>query len=100
MFFGLSDVGCLVVQDLGLFLVFGMLDLFRFFGFWMLSCSGCWIFLFSVFRILIRVLLGFRRILGCFRLLIQRCKRWVEMGNLFDQGWESPDESGDCPTNG
>jgi hypothetical protein len=38
--------------------------------------------------------------IGCFRLLIQRCKRWVEMGNLFDQGRDLPDESEDCPTNG
>jgi hypothetical protein len=38
--------------------------------------------------------------LDCFRLLIQRCKRRVEIGNLFDQGIDLPDESEDSPTNG
>ena len=35
-----------------------------------------------------------------FRLLIQRCERWREIGNLFDKGKISPDEGDECPTNG
>jgi hypothetical protein len=42
---------------------------------------------------------GFRG-LDCFRLLIQRCKRRGEIGNLFDKREDMPDESDECPTNG
>lgn len=89
-----AHFGCWMV------LAFRILDTFGFSnGCWMLSCSGSWI------------VFGFSDIdwgsswlssqdIGCFRLLIQRCKRRVEMGNLFDQGRDSPDESKDCPTNG
>jgi hypothetical protein len=41
----------------------------------------------------------FFEVLDCFRLLIQRCKRSVEIENLFDKRDDPPDESADCPTN-
>ena len=43
---------------------------------------------------------GFFRDLGCFRLLIQRCKRVGEIGNFFDQGCVLPDEGTRAPGEG
>ena len=74
-----------ISQELG----FGVLRILGF-GFF----EGFWILLFSDFWIL-----GFFRDLGCFRLLIQRCKSVPEKGNFFDKGCVLPDESKNDPTN-
>ena len=79
------DLGLFRILDSALRFFSGLLDLRVFRGFLDLGFSG----------------FGFRFFQGldCFRLLIQRCKRWGGIGNLFDKGMVLPDEIKISPTN-